>query len=354
MSLPTEPIGSIPRTPALIDALQAFGAGRLGQAELDRLGDEAVRDTIAAFEATGSPVITDGEQTKPSFATYPVHGLPNLASDGVTIPFADGHTRQLPRLSAGPFRYRTYAATYTEAARRHAHRPLKQAVISSSALSLLYPASGIPGYSKETFLEDLVREAETDIRRALDAGADKVQIDFTEGRLAVKLDPSLGLLRTLIALNNRVFDRFSDDERSRLGVHTCPGGDRDSTHSADVDYAQLLPDLFELRAGNFYLQLASEGDRPRVLGLIKAHLGPAQHVFIGVTDPIDPRVETPEVIRDRVLEAARVIPVDQLGTTDDCGFAPFADDTSTARETAFAKIRARVEGTELASRALGV
>ena len=354
MSLPTEPIGSIPRAPALIDAMGAFAAGRLGQAELDRLGDDAVRETIGALEATGSPVITDGEQTKPSFATYPVHGLLNLAPDGVTIPFADGHTRQLPRLSAGPFRYRTYAATYTAAAKRHAHRPLKQAVISSSALSLLYPASGIPGYSKETFLEDLVREAETDIRRALDAGASTVQIDFTEGRLAVKLDPSLGLLRTFIALNNRVLDRFGDGEQSRLGVHTCPGGDRDSTHSADVDYAQLLPSLFELRVGNFYIQLASERDRPRVLGLIKAHLGPSQRVFIGVVDPIDPRVETPEAIRDRVLEAAKVIPVAQLGTTDDCGFAPFADDTSTARETAFAKIRARVEGTELASRALGV
>ena len=354
MNIPTEPIGSIPRTPALIDAMRAFAVGRLDQAELDRLGDEAVRETIAALEATGSPLVTDGEQTKPSFATYPVHGLPNLEPDGVTIPFADGHTRQLPRLSGGPFRYGTYAATYTEAARRHTHRPLKQAVISSSALSLLYPESGIPGYSKETFLEDLLREAETDIRRALDAGADKVQIDFTEGRLAVKLDPSLALLRTFIALNNRVLDRFQDGERSRLGVHTCPGGDRDSTHSADVDYAQLLPSLFELRVGNFYVQLASERDRPRVLGLIKAHLGPSQRVFIGVTDPIDPRVETPEAIRDRVLEAARVIPVDQLGTTDDCGFAPFADDTSTARETAFAKIRARVEGTELASRALGV
>ena len=44
---------------------------------------------------------------------------------------------------------------------------------------------------------------------------------------------------------------------------------------------------------------------------------------------------------------------DQLGTTDDCGFAPFADDTSTARATAFAKIRARVEGTQLASAQLG-
>ena len=206
----------------------------------------------------------------------------------------------------------------------------------------------------ETFLEDLVHEAETDIRKALAAGASTVQIDFTEGRLAVKLDPSLGLLRTFIALNNRVLDRFSDEERRRLGVHTCPGGDRDSTHSADVDYAQLLPSLFELRVGNFYIQLASERDRFRVLNLVKTLIGPSQRLFVGVTDPIDRHVETRETVRDRVLEAAKVIPIDQLGTTDDCGFAPFADDTSTARETAFVKIRARVEGTELASRELGV
>jgi len=102
MSFPTEPIGSIPRTSRLIATLYAFTAGQLGQAELERAGDDAVRETIAELEATGSPVVTDGEQTKPSFATYPVHGLPNLAPGGVTIPFADGHTRQLPRPTPRP------------------------------------------------------------------------------------------------------------------------------------------------------------------------------------------------------------------------------------------------------------
>jgi 5-methyltetrahydropteroyltriglutamate--homocysteine methyltransferase len=77
-------------------------------------------------------------------------------------------------------------------------------------------------------------------------------------------------------------------------------------------------------------------------------------VFIGVIDPINPTVETPAEVRDRVLEAASVLPIAQLGTTDDCGFAPFADEVSTARETAFSKIRARVEGTALAARELGV
>ena len=192
MPIPTEPIGSIPRPPALLEGIQAFGAGRLSQQELDSLYNAAILDTIQRFEATGSPVITDGEQTKPSFATYPIHGLVNLAPDGATIPFADGHVRQLPRLTAGPFRYTTYADEYLAVAKRHAHVPVKQAVISASALSLLYPASGIEGYSREEFIEDLLRENEADIRRCLQKGAYKVQIDFTEGRLAVKLDPSKG------------------------------------------------------------------------------------------------------------------------------------------------------------------
>jgi 5-methyltetrahydropteroyltriglutamate--homocysteine methyltransferase len=354
MPIPTEPIGSVPRPRSLVAAMQGLDSGQVSRAELDAEYDAALRDTVARFEATGSPVITDGEQTKPSFATYPIHGLETLAPDGVVIPFADGHTRQLPRLTAGPFRYRTYAGSYVAAARRLTRLPVKQAVISASALSLLYPAEGVDGYAREAFLADLTREAEADIRSALDAGAHDVQIDFTEGRLALKLDPSGGLLDQFIALNNAVLDRFTPEERLRLGVHTCPGGDHDSTHSAGVDYAGLIPRLFGLRVTNFYLQLASEPDRRRVLGIVRDHLRPDQRVFVGVTDPIDARLETPESVRDRVLEAAEFIPIAQLGTTDDCGFSPFADDASTARDTAFAKIRARVAGTALAADALGI
>lgn len=354
MTIPTEPIGSIPRSPELQAGMQAAAEGRLSEAELEELFDAAVRDTIAELEATGSPVVTDGEQRKPSFATYPIHGLETLAPNGVVIPFADGHTRQLPVLTAGPFRYQTHAATYLRGAQRVATRPVKQAVISASALSLLYPADGIEGYTRDAFLADLLDEAEADIRGCLDAGAHDVQIDFTEARLSLKLDPSGGLLASFVDLNNAVLDRFTAEERRRIGVHTCPGGDHDSTHSADVPYAELLPQLFELRAGAFYLELAGEADPDSVLALVSGVVKPGQRVFVGVTDPIDPVVETPELVRDRVLAAAERIPLDQLGTTDDCGFSPFADDASTARETAFAKIRARVEGTALASEQLGV
>jgi 5-methyltetrahydropteroyltriglutamate--homocysteine methyltransferase len=229
--LPTEQVGSSPRPAALIDAIKAFDDGRLAQQQLDAVCDTAVRSTIQSLEATGSPVISDGEQGKQSFATYAIAGLKNVAPNGVPIPFADGHTTNFPRPTAVPLRCRTpadvyladvyladvyLADVYLERARRYAHVPVKQAIISPSALSLLYPQSGINGYSRQDDLDDLLDEREGEIRRCLQKGAHVVQIDFTEGRLSVKLDPSRRLLESFIDLNSLLIERFSDDTpRSR-------------------------------------------------------------------------------------------------------------------------------------------
>jgi 5-methyltetrahydropteroyltriglutamate--homocysteine methyltransferase len=347
MRIPTEPIGSIPRPPELIEAVNA---GNILDPNLDPHYEDAVKDTIERFEATGSPIVTDGEQRKfHNFWTYSVFGLPNTAPDGFRIPFAAGHVRRMPRLTAGPFRYKRYAYSYLDVALRYAHRPLKQAVISPSALSLMYPADAIPDYSRDEFIEDLLSEHEKEIRGCLSKGAAKVQIDFTEARFAMKIDPSGDLLSAFIDLNNLALARFSDAERKVIGVHTCPGGDLDSTHSAEVDYAEFLPLLFQLNVGNFCIALSGEKDRLGVLKIIRENMRPGQRVFVGVVAPINPRIDTPEEVRDRVVEASKYIPLDRLGTTDDCGFAPFSDDTSTSRDTAFAKIQARVEGTAMAA-----
>lgn len=353
ISLPTEAIGSIPRTEKLMLAQRQFDVGQIDAQAMSVAYDEATQLTLQELEATGSPIISDGEQRKShSFATYPVEGSDHFSPDGLEIPFQDGHIRRLPRLTAGPFRFAVYAFDGFTLAKQHTGLPMKQAIISASALSLFYPLEGIPGYSREAFLEDLIDEQEKEIRGCFAAGAQHVQIDFTEGRLAIKLDPTGSLLSGFIELNNRVLARFTAGERQRIGIHTCPGADHDSTHSADVDYAELLPSLFELKAGIFYISMAAEKNRDRALKIIGRYLKPGQRVFIGVIDVNNPHVETPEEVCARVLEAARYIPLAQLGTTDDCGFSPFCDDISTTRETAFAKIRARVEGTAMASKQL--
>jgi 5-methyltetrahydropteroyltriglutamate--homocysteine methyltransferase len=93
----------------------------------------------------------------------------------------------MPRLTSGPFRDKRFADRYLDEALKHTRAQVKQAIISPSALSLMYPEQAIPGYSREAFIEDLLNEHVTEIRRCLSKGAYKLQIDFTEGRLALKL-----------------------------------------------------------------------------------------------------------------------------------------------------------------------
>ena len=380
MAMPTEPVGSLPRPAKLQQAFKDYDAGKIKHSALVKEQDVACADSIKRGEATGQPIISDGEQRMSSFATYPITdtlagtGLAkHLAGDGQYFAiFTDGHHRQLPRLTGGPFRYKTYASQYVEKAKKMTKKPLKQAVIAPSMLALLYPLDNeIKGYTRTQFYDDLVDECEKDIRQAFAAGAKRVSIDFTEGRLACRNDPKnpwtgRGMLSGFIDLNNRVLDRFTAGQRKNIGVHTCPGGDCDSTHSADVDYAELLPSMFKINAGYFLMQLSSEKDKEKVYKMCGKYSredanGVAQVCFIGVTNPQNPRVETAEEVYEDVMLASKHIAKERLGTTDDCGFSPFSIDVKPkhgspdfARDVAFEKIKARVEGTKMAAAKLGM
>jgi len=379
--IPTEPVGSLPRPASLQATYAKYDAGEASREELLAAQDAAARDSLERGAATGAPIISDGEQRASSFATYPVAdtlagtGLaPNLAGDNGQFfaIFADGHHRQLPRLTGGPFRYQTYASDYLSLSLPHATRPMKQAVIAPSMMLLLYPLTqDLPDYTREQFEDDIVDECEKDIRQAFAVGAARVSIDFTEGRLATRDDhrnPWTGanLLPRFIALNNRVLDRFTPEERLNIGIHTCPGGDRDSVHSADVPYNNLLGTMFDINAGYFLIQLASERDKDPVYESIGKWLradanGIPQTAYIGVINPLNPRVESPQEVTDALIRAANFIPKEQLGSTDDCGFSPFSIDEKPshgspdfARDIAFQKITNRVEGTRMAAEKLGI
>ncbi|OJD31697.1 5-methyltetrahydropteroyltriglutamate-homocysteine methyltransferase [Diplodia corticola] len=378
MPIPTEPVGSLPRPKYLQDMFAAYDAGTATREQLLEAQDKAAADSVQRSEETGAEFVTDGEQRASSFATYPI--IDTLGGKGLSDKFAadgqffaifdDGHSRQLPRLVKGPLQYTTYAADYYKKSKPLATKAsLKQAVIAPSMLYLLYPLQGeIEGYPRAQFVDDLVNECEKDIRQCFEAGAARVSIDFTEGRLATKRDPrnpwtGANLLQTFIDLNNRVLARFTPAQRANIGVHTCPGGDCDSVHSKDVDYHELLPSMFQINAGYFLIQCASEPDKDKVYREIGQCIRrDADGVaFIGVIDPLNPKVETPEEVADQLVNAAKHIAVDQLGATDDCGFSPFSIDVKPkhgspdfARDVAFQKIASRVKGVKLASEKLGV
>src|SRR3954452_13809471 len=380
MAIPTELVGSLPRPMKLQEAYEAYDQGKIDFAALQAQQDAAAEDSIRRLEETGEPIVTDGEQRESSFATYPitdtlaVTGLAeNLAGDGQYFAiFDDGDHRQLPRLTGGPLLHQTYASQVVEEDVALASKPVKQAVIAPSMLMLLHPLEGeIPGYSREEFLSDLCDEVEKDIRQCFAAGAVRVSIDFTEGRLANKNDsrnPWTGknMLQEVIDLNNRVIDRFSPEERRNIGIHTCPGGDMNSVHSKEVPYKKLLSKMFQLNAGYFLIQCASEDDRESVYRMVGEYSredadGVPQVCFMGVVNPLSPDVETPEHVRDELLLASKHIPIERLGATDDCGFSPFSRDVKPkhgspdfARDIAMRKIAARLKGAELARAALGV
>jgi len=364
----------------LQEAYAAYDEGKITWDDLKAEQDKAAEDSIKRLEETGETRVTDGEQRESSFATYPITdtlagtGLAdNLAGDGQFFAiFDDGHHRQLPRLTGGPFKYKTYASEFVEKNREIASKPVKQAVISPSMMMLLYPLEEeLEGYPRERFLDDVCDEVEKDIRQCFAAGAERVSIDFTEGRLANKNDsrnPWTGkdMLQEFIDVNNRVLDRFSPEERRNIGIHTCPGGDCDSVHSKEVPYEKLLTKMFQLNAGYFLIQCASEDDKEKVYKLVGDNLrkdagGVAQVAFMGVINPLSPDVESAEQVRNDLVTAAKYIPVEQLGATDDCGFSPFSRDEKPrhgspdfARDIAMQKISARIEGARMASEELGV
>jgi methionine synthase II (cobalamin-independent) len=240
-------------------------------------------------------------------------------------------------------------------------------------LYLTYPLDGeIEGYPRSEFMKDLINECEKDIRGCFAAGASRVSIDFTEGRLAFKNDPrnpwtGAQMIDTFVYLISQVVDRFSPEERENIGLHTCPGGDCDSPHSAEVPYSKLLPSLLSLNVGYFLIQASSEHDKESVYREIGRLLrrdanGVKQVAFIGVVNTLNPRIETPEEICEALVAAGRYIPKDQLGATDDCGFSPFCLDVKplhggnpdVAREIAFRKVAARVRGAKMASEKLDI
>ena len=380
MPIPTELVGSLPRPMKLQQAYADYDEGKIDLDELRAAQDEAAADSIHRLEQTGESIVTDGEQRESSFATYNLTdtlagtGLADgLAGDGQFFAiFDDGHNRQLPRVTRGPFRYKTYASEFVAKNKAIATHPVKQAVISPSMMMLLYPLDGeIDGYSRDQFLADCIDEAEKDIRQCFAAGAVRVSIDFTEGRLANKNDarnPWTGrnMLQDFIDLNNRLLARFSPEERGSIGIHTCPGGDCDSVHSKEVPYELLLEHMFDMNAGYFLIQCASESDRENVYKLCGRYRrddadGVSQVCFMGVIDPLNPAVETAEHVRDELIAASQHIPANRLGATDDCGFSPFSRDVKPrhgspdfARDVAMQKIGARLEGARMASEMLGV
>jgi methionine synthase II (cobalamin-independent) len=343
MPIPTEMVGSLPRPMKLQEAYQAYDDGKIDWEQLKAEQDEAAEDSIRRLEATGVDVVTDGEQRESSFATYPITdtlagtGLAdNLAGDGQFFAiFDDGHHRQLPRLTGGPFRYKTYASEFVEKNKKIATRDVKQAVIAPSMLMLLYPLEEeIEGYgasssSPTSATKSRRTSASASPRRGarldrLHRGPAREQERLAQpvdrqGHAAGVHRPQQPGHRPLLA-----------EERRTSASTPAPAATCDSVHSKEVPYEKLLSKMFQLNAGYFLIQCASEDDKETVYKLCAQYSredadGVPQVCFMGVINPLDPEVETPSRCAT-TSDRGQAHPGRAPRATDDCGFTPFSRD----------------------------
>ena len=280
-----------PRPATLQEAYADYDAGKIEQGRLSRRSrTPRSRTRSSAYEATGSPIISDGEQRWSSLRDLPDHrharrhraGADASAAGGQFFAiFADGHGRQLPQLDRRAVPLHHLRGRHADEVDRLRDRPMKQAVIAPSMLALLYPLKDpVDGYPRGRVRG---RRWSTSARRTSarrsPPGAARVSVDFTEGRLATRDDPRNPWTgrRTAAALHRADQPRdgplHAPRSGANIGVHTCPGGDRDSVHSADVPYNEPAAGRCStINAGYFLIQLASERDKDPVYESIGKNL----------------------------------------------------------------------------------
>jgi methionine synthase II (cobalamin-independent) len=204
-----------------------YDAGRITRDQLESEQDEAVQDSITRGQATGAPIISDGEQRWSSFATYAITDtLAGTAWPTTSPATAASTSRSSPTATTASCPADRRPVPLQDLRRRHAGqvdrlraKPMKQAVIAPSMLALLVSAQRRGrGYPRERVRGGPRLRVREGHPRAFDAGAARVSIDFTEGRLATRADPrnpwtGAGMLPHFIELNNRVLERFTAEER---------------------------------------------------------------------------------------------------------------------------------------------
>ena len=317
---PPRLVGSLPRPMKLQDAYEDL---RPGQDHLRGSPEAAGRGGRGLDPAPGrrraSRIVTDGEQRESSFATYPITdtlagtGLAdNLAGDGQFFAiFDDGHHRQLPRLTGGPFRYKTFASEFVEKNKADA----VQARQAGGDLAVDDDAA-VPARRRD---RGLLARAVPDRRDATSARRTSASASRPAPSVSRSTSPRAGwptrttratpgpartCSRTSSTSTTGCIDRFSAEERKNIGIHTCPGGDYDSVHSKEVPYEKLLSKMFKLNAGYFLIQCASEDDRESGLQARGRALPRRRRrrrrrcASWASSTRSSPEVETPEQVRD--------------------------------------------------------
>jgi 5-methyltetrahydropteroyltriglutamate--homocysteine methyltransferase len=374
-------VGSWPRPRWMLQAIHEHLEGRLGEAEFEATGDDAVRLAVDAQLRAGVDVVTDGEQRRDNYASFVGGRFDNCQLIPLTdlLPLVDDPEkleREMRSLDVpasevrhpalfGPLgRSRPLAGHEYAFVRTLTDRPVKVALPGPYLLTRLLwlPCVSDRVYqSREQLAEDIVRVLREELHFLLAAGVSLVQLDepvlsevvftgakntrsFMCGALSEKGDAG----RELAFAERLVNQVVADLPRARLGLHICRGNwTRNEEAALSGDYRPLVSLLSRVDVGTLFLELCT----PRAGDLdVLADLPRHVRIGVGVVNQKHERIERREEIAARARQAVELFGAERVLLTPDCGFATFADNPVASTRIAEDKLRAIVEAAELVRR----
>ncbi len=328
----SEGIGSLLRPRYLADAREAHEAGRLGPAEFKRIEDRAVDAAVAVQEAAGLDVVTDGEQRRYAFFGHLVEALDGFDRyGGWAIPFRNEQGEQLvfkrPVVVEKLRWRRSTSSEQISHLRARARRPAKTTLISAQQAAAYYdPERSKAAYAtRDAYLADVVDFTRREIAELVRLGCTYVQIDAPQ--YAALLDPDIRqgyqargsdperLIDACIEMDNAV---IAGQPGVTFALHICRGNNR-SMFYASGGYDAIAARVFGKTAFHRFL-LEYDDERSGTFAPL-AHVPADRIVVLGLVTSKKPALESLESLRQRIADAARVVPLERLALSPQCGFA---------------------------------
>jgi len=332
MALRGETIGSLLRPDYLLDARRRLAQGDLTASEFKRLEDRAVDEAVALQEAAGLDVVTDGEQRRYAFFGHLVDALEGFdKSAGWAITFHDeqGSELTLERpVVVDKLRWRRQMSveefTYL---RGRTKRPVKVTLVSAQQAAAYYdPDKSRGAYAtRDAYLADIVDFTRREIEELRRLGCDYVQIDAPQ--YAALLDESIRegyrkrgsdpdrMLDACIELDNAIIEGHAG---MVFGIHICRGNYR-SMFYASGGYDRIAAQVFRRSRFDRFL-LEYDDERSGTFEPLR-HVPDDRTVVLGLVSTKKGRLESASELETRIAEAARVVPLERLAISPQCGFA---------------------------------
>jgi 5-methyltetrahydropteroyltriglutamate--homocysteine methyltransferase len=371
----TTHVGSLPRTDMVADAIRAREEGVPGTDELfDAVLGEAVDEVVAHQVALGLDIVSDGELSKISYASYIKDRLSGFSGDSPRIVGADlddfpEYAHKLGARRAGAISFSRPSCTGPVAVKNrkpladdiarmqaavaaHTPRGAFMTAASPGVIAIFQPNRFYP--SHYAYLEALAAAMHEEYMAIIAAGFD-LQIDC----------PDLGMGRHTIfkQQSDTAFLHHAEEQvevlnaalaglpPDRLRMHVC-WGNYEGPHHHDIPLAKILPIVLKARPS----QLLIESANPRHAHEWRAFQDvkvPDDKILIpGCIDSTNNYIEHPDLVADRIETFARLVGRERVIAGTDCGFATFAGDGLVDAKVCFAKLAALVEGAKIASRRL--